>query len=276
MRGKLLQALLVGACVLLLPPAAASAKSGNPGRHDRNVRATVVKVTPHAVIIRIALGRDDANLLCQSDLRTTGLRAFILHFARHHDLPFALARCIGTTGSYRPALLERASGTSTLTSTTISVKSTAANVGTVSVPAGASLNGTITSGHPLATGTAAVTLSADWSKRRANGVAAEMCAPATGTATFTGSTARSTAAPAAPGTITMSITGSLCTHTAKTTIPSTSGNAAFFAGAYTVTAATGVGTATTAAGSIVGHGRIALSIAPNGATSLVAVGGLRA
>jgi hypothetical protein len=277
MRRQFLLALLVGASVLvLLPVTAASAKTRTPDRHHRAVSVKVVKVKPHAIIIRVAVDRDDANLLCQSDLRTMGLRPFIVRFAMRHDVAMALARCIANRAAARSALLERASGTSTLTSTTIPAKTTTATSGTVSVPASASLQGTITGGRPLATGTAAVALSADWSQRHTNGVAGELCAPATGTATFTGSTAKSAAVAPASGTITMSLTGTLCAHAGTTSVPSAAGSSSsFFAGNYSITSATGVTTATTAAaGSVVGHGRIAVSIQPNGMTKLVAVGGL--
>lgn len=259
----------VALCAVVAVPTAASAKDKRPTTH--HAPTVSVRTNPHAVVIRIAIDRDDANLLCQSDLSGLGARAFIVRWAIRHDLRTALSRCQAARERFRSALVERGSGPATVTTTSLATATTAATTTTTaarSVPASISVQATLTGARPLASGTATVSLSANWTTHTRRTGVQTVCAPTTGSATLSGTTVKTAAAPAAPGTIVMSLTGTLC---ANGTTASTTG-ASVFTGAYTITSGTGV--ASTTAASVVGHGRFALSLGSNNTAKFVAAGGL--
>jgi len=225
-----------------------------------------VRVKPHAIIVRITLDLDDANLLCQSDLRGLGARAFVARWALRHDIRSALARCVAGTRNFHPPLLERAGGTAAVTTTTTPAASTSTAASPLTVPSSISIQQTIARGRPLATGTSATTITANWLERSHNGLGG-LCAAATGTTTYTGSTAATQSTPASPGTVTASLTGKLCENG-----KSGATNGWYFVGRYTITSGSGV--TATAATTAAGHGRFAIAISPTNAVKSVAVGGL--
>jgi hypothetical protein len=246
--------------VLVAVPTA-SGKTRHPTRHHATV--TRVRVAPHVIVVRIVVDRDDARMLCRSDLESLGLRAFIVRWAARHDVQVALSRCEATRERFRSALVERGSGTATVTTTTVSAATTAQAATPRSVPASVTLQGALSGARPLTGGTASVTVSADWSQMRNTG-SGVLCAPATGSATLNGPVVKSAAGSASTGTIVMTLTGKLCQAGTATA-------SASFAGTYAVGAGTTVGAASAAA---TGHGRFALTLGAGNAARFTAIGGL--
>lgn len=261
-RSTVLTAAVIACLGVLVAVPTASGKDRHPTRqHDA---ATSVRVAPHVIVI--VVDRDDARMLCRSDLDSLGLRAFIVRWAAKHDVKTALSRCESTRERFRSALVERGSGTASVTTTTVSTPTTAQAATPRSVPASVTVQGALSGVRPLTGGTANVTLSADWSQVR-NTASGVLCAPATGSATLNGPVAKSAAAPAATGTITMTLAGKLCQQAG--TAAHASG--ADFAGTYSVASGTTVATASAAA---TGHGRFALTLGADNAAKFTAVGGL--
>jgi len=264
-RSTVLTAAVIACLGVLVAVPTASGKTRHPTR--QHAAATRVRVAPHVIVIRIVVDRDDARMLCKSDLDSLGLRVFIVRWAARHDVKTALSRCEAMRERFRSALVERGSGTASVTTTTLATTATTAPSAATprSVPASVTVQGALSGVRPLTGGTANVTLSADWSQVRSTG-SGVLCAPATGSVTLNGPVAKSAAAPAATGTIAMTLTGKLCQQ-AGTARPS----GADFAGTYSVVSGTTVGTASAAA---TGHGRFALTLGADNAARFTAVGGL--